>query len=123
MEHALRTWSLDTTTDRIPGGIVLTARGRIGAVTAPAFAAALAAARGESAGVVIDLQGVDYISGAGVAALRDLASSDGARAILCGLREPVRITLELAGLLDAVLVEATRAGAVEKLDSTSGPRP
>ena len=121
MEHARRTWNLDTTTDRIPGGIVLTPRGRIGAVTAPAFAAALAAARAESACVVIDLQEVDYISGAGVVALRDLAASDGARTVLCGLREPVRITLELAGLLDGVQVEATRAGAVERLGLGSGP--
>ena len=115
MEHTRRTWSLDTTTDRIPGGIVLTPRGRIGAVTAPAFVAALAAARAESACVVIDLQGVDYISGAGVVALRDFSAGDGARAILCELREPVRITLELAGLLDGVMVEATRASAVARL--------
>ena len=115
MEHTRRTWSLDTTTDRIPGGIVLTPRGRIGAVTAPAVAAALAAARAESACVVIDLQGVDYISGAGVVALRDFSAGDGARAILCELREPVRITLELAGLLDGVMVEATRASAVARL--------
>ena len=106
-------------TDRIPGGIVLTPRGRIGAGTAPAFAAALAAARAESASVVIDLQGVDYISGAGVVALRDFTGAAGERAILCGLREPVRVTLELAGLLDGLEVEATRANAVEKLGQSS----
>ena len=121
MEHTRRTWSLDTTTDRIPGGIVVTPRGRIGAGTAPAFAAALAAARAESASVVIDLQGVDYISGAGVVALRDFTgAADGERAILCGLREPVRVTLELAGLLDGLEVETTRANAMEKLGQGSG---
>jgi anti-anti-sigma factor len=120
MEHTRRTWSLDTTTDRIPGGIVVTPRGRIGAGTAPAFAAALAAARAESASVVIDLQGVDYISGAGVTALLDLTAGAGSRAILCELREPVRVTLELAGLLDNVEVEATRADALEKLGHSSG---
>jgi anti-anti-sigma factor len=115
MKHARRTWSLETATDLIPGGIVLTPHGRIGAATAPAFAAALAAAHAESACVVIDLQGVDYISGAGVEALRDVAAREGSTAILCGLREPVRITLELAGLLEAVVVETTRARAVERV--------
>src|SRR5688500_2558494 len=120
MEHPRRTWSLEMTTDRIAGGIVLAPRGRVGAATAPAFAAALAAACAESAWVVIDLQGVDYISGAGVTALLDLAAGAGSRAILCGLREPVRVTLELAGLLDNVEVEAGRANAMEKLGHSSG---
>jgi anti-anti-sigma factor len=115
MDRHRRTWSLDTATERVPGGIVITARGRIGTGTAPAFAAALGAARAESPRVVIDLEGVDYISGSGLMALRDTATAEGGHTILCGLREPVRITLELAGLLDAVSIEGTRAEAIEKL--------
>jgi anti-anti-sigma factor len=115
MERRRRTWSLDTATERVPGGIVITPRGRIGTLTAPAFAAALAAARAESPRVVIDLEGVDYISGPGVMALRDAASGEGGHAILCGLSEPVRITLELAGVLDSVSIEDTRAAAIARL--------
>jgi anti-anti-sigma factor len=115
MDHRRRTWSLDTAIQRVPGGIVITARGRIGTITAPAFAAALAAARAESPRVVIDLEEVDYISGTGLMALRDAAAAEGGHAILCGLREPVRITLELAGLLDGVSIEDTRADAIDRL--------
>ena len=115
MDRRRRTWSLDTATERIPGGIVLTLRGRIGIGTAPAFAAALSAARAESPRVVIDLEGVDYISGSGLMALSQTATSAVGHTILCGLREPVRITLELAGLLDAVSIAGTRAEAIEKL--------
>ena len=98
MERPRRTWSLDTATERVPGGIVLIARGRIGIGTAPAFAAALSAARA-----------------CGLTALGRTVNSEGGHTILCSLREPVRITLELAGLLDSVSIEGTRAAAIDKL--------
>jgi anti-anti-sigma factor len=116
MDRRRRTWSLDTATEPVPGGIVLIARGRIGIGTAPAFAAALSAARAESPRVVIDLEGVDYISGAGLTALGQTANGEREHTILCGVREPVRITLELAGLLDGVSIEATRVAAIAKLN-------
>jgi anti-anti-sigma factor len=109
------TWSLDTALERVSGGIVVTPRGRIGSVTARAFAEAVAAARAEAPGVVIDLGRVDYISGPGVLVIREAASRAGGRTILCGLQESVRITLELAGLPDGAAIEATRADAIEKL--------
>jgi len=115
MDRRRRTWSLDTATERVAGGIVLIARGRIGIGTAPAFAAALSAARAESPRVVIDLEGVDYISGSGLLALSQTANSEGGHTILCGVGEPVRITLELAGLIDGVSIEGTRAAAIDKL--------
>jgi anti-anti-sigma factor len=115
MDRQRRTWSLDTANERVPGGIVITARGRIGTGTAASFAAALSAARAESPRVVIDLEGVDYISGSGLMALSDAATAEGGHTILCGLREPVRITLELAGLLDGVSIEGTRAAAIDRL--------
>jgi anti-anti-sigma factor len=115
MDRKRRTWSLEIATERVPGGIVIIPRGRIGTVTAPAFAAALAAARAEWPRVVIDLEGVDYISGSGLVALRDAAAGEGGHAILCALREPVRITLELAGLLDGASIEDTRAAAIDRL--------
>jgi anti-anti-sigma factor len=114
-DHRRRTWSLDTVLDRVSGGIVVTPRGRIGSVAAGAFAKAVTAARAEAARVVIDLEKVDYISGPGVMVLREAASIEGGGAILCGLQEPVRITLELAGMPDGVSIEATRADAIERL--------
>jgi anti-anti-sigma factor len=115
MGSAGRTWMLTMGTERVREGIVISPRGRIGTATAAAFATALSAARAESARVVVDLSGVDYISGEGVAALRDGLGREGAPGVLCGLREPVRITLQLAGLLDELEVEPTRAAAVASL--------
>ena len=115
MDHRRRTWSLDTAIERVSGGIVVTPRGRIGSVTARAFAEAMTAARAEALRVVIDLEKVDYISGPGVMVLREAASIEGGRTILCGLQEPVRITLELAGMPNGVSIEATRAAAIERL--------
>ena len=111
------TWSLDTALERVSGGIVVTPRGRIGSVTARAFAEAVTAARAEAPRVVIDLGRVDYVSGPGVLVLREAASREGGGGILCSLQEPVRITLELAGLPDGASIEATRAAAIEKLRS------
>jgi anti-anti-sigma factor len=115
MEHSRRIWTLKVTTLKVHGGIVIAAQGRIGAANAPDFAAALAAAAAAAARVVVDLEGVDYLSGAGIAALRDAAHS--VETTLCGLSEPVRITLQLAGLLDTVAVEATRPDAIARLSA------
>ncbi len=113
MARPPRTWSLATSVEAVPGATILSAHGRIGIRTARAFADALAAA---GAGpVVIDLTGVDYISGPGLTALRDAASVGGRRAVVCGLQEAVRITLELAGLLDDLPAEHTRETALARL--------
>ena len=115
LDRRRRTWSLDTAIERVSGGIVVTPQGRIGSVTARAFAEAVSAARAEGPRVVIDLEKVDYISGPGVIVLREAASIEGGRAILCGLQESVRITLELGGMPDGASIEATRAAALERL--------
>jgi anti-anti-sigma regulatory factor len=68
--------------------------------------------------LVIDFSGVDYLSSAGMAALCTvlLPSLDrGAAAAVCGLTEPVRLGLEVSGLLDRVLVSDTRQAAVQGL--------
>ncbi len=115
MKSRGRTWTLETATERVTGGMILSLRGRISSATAASFASAMAAARAETPNVVIDLEEVDYISGPGVAVLREVATGSGPRAILCGLQEPVRITLELAGALDDIVIEDTRGKAIGKL--------
>jgi anti-anti-sigma factor len=116
MEHSRRTWTLNVTSLQVPGGIVVAAQGRIGAANAPDFAAALAAAAAVAGRLVVDLEGVDYLSGAGIAALDDAAHSVD-ETIVCGLSEPVRITLQLAGLLDTLTVEAARPDAIARLSA------
>src|SRR5512132_2344546 len=110
----MSTWGLETAVEAVPGGAVVTARGRVGRLTAARFSEALTAARRDTTRLVIDLQGVDYISGLGLAALGDVADSADA-VILCGVSEAIRNTLELAGLTERVRIEESREAAMARL--------
>jgi anti-anti-sigma factor len=112
-----RTWGLEISIEPVAGGIVLAPKGRIGSVTAPAFADALNAALAGSGRVIIDLTDVDYVSGPAVRTLQQSAATDRGRTIVCGLQEAVGITLELGDALDGVLVMKDRAAALESLIS------
>ena len=115
----MRTWGLETAVEQVPGGAILTARGRVGRVTASRFSEALIAARREASTLVVDLQAVDYVSGLGLLALRETADRPGVL-ILCGIGEPLRNTLELAGLLERVEVEENRQAALKRLRGIAG---
>jgi len=99
----------------VPGGIVVAPRGRIGSVTATKFADAVAAALRTAPRVIIDLTGVDYISGAGIRALQAATATNGSQILLCGLQDPVQIAIALAGALEEVPVVKTRQEALESL--------
>jgi anti-anti-sigma factor len=113
----MSTWNLETVVEPVAGGAIVTAKGRIGRVTTDRFADALRVARHETSRVIVDLAGVDYISGAGVLALLETADRVDAL-ILCGLGEAVRNTLDLAGLNGRVWIEETREAAIGRLPST-----
>jgi anti-anti-sigma factor len=69
---------------------------------------------------VIDFEGVDYVSSAGLAAIRnavDLASARRGQLAVASLCEPLRITFDLAGLLVDLQVESTRADAIARVKS------
>ncbi len=73
--------------------------------------------------VVVDLSGVDYASSAGLLALDAIAGRihvAGGTLVLCGLAEPVRLVLDLAGLLPHFTIEASAAEGVAKLQRVSG---
>ena len=107
----MNTWKLETSVAPIQGGAIVTARGRISARTAGQFAQALRQAGHGARRVVVDLAGVDYISGEGISAL--LEAADGAETmIVCGLGEAMRNTLDLAGLNGRVRIEETREAAI-----------
>jgi anti-anti-sigma factor len=100
-------------------GIVLVASGRIGGATSAHLARALTGAIDQGCrGIVLDLEGVDYISSAG---LRELASAAarlhgvGGQLILCGIRGPVERAIELAGSPAHVSIEPARHDAIARL--------
>ena len=70
--------------------------------------------------VVIDLQGVEYISSAGLRVLLLAASKlrpVGGQVVLCAMGRPVREVFDLAGLTALFPVEATRAEALNRIAS------
>jgi anti-anti-sigma factor len=112
-------WPLRISEEHAGGILVLALTGRLSAASAVGFDAAVteAVARGDIR-LVVDLEGVDYISSAG---LRGLAAAGGrcseARGALClcRLTEPVRIALDLGGLLRELSIEATRQEAIVRV--------
>jgi anti-anti-sigma factor len=109
-------WPLRIVEERLDGVLVLALAGRLGAASAVSLGAAVAEAVGRGdARLVIDLAGVDYVSSAG---LNALAAATGlcARArgalVLCGLVDPVRIALDLGGLIPELPIEPSRDQAV-----------
>jgi anti-anti-sigma factor len=118
-------WPLRIVEERLDGVLVLAPAGRLGAASAVSFAAAVAAAVGRGdARLVIDLAAVDYVSSAGLNALasaaRLCAQSRGAL-VLCGLVDPVRIALDLGGLIPDLRIEPSRDQAVVRVRVQSDP--
>lgn len=109
-------WPLRILEERRGGVMVYTLSGRVGAASAVPFGAQVAAAAGRGdPRVAIDLAGVDYISSAGLKALADaaaLCARNGGALVLCGLTDPVRIALDLGGLLGDLPIEASLEEAI-----------
>ena len=96
-----RAWGLRVERQEANGLRLLTAAGRISGETAQILAGALEDAAQGARRVVLDLASVDYISGAGLEAIRQTAerlNAAGGELTLRNLQDPVRITVELSGL-------------------------
>ena len=117
-------WPLRIATERRGGVLVLVASGRLSHTSAGSLTSALDAAIGrESGGLVLDVGQVDYISSAGIVALDDAAgrlAQNGCALVLCGVGEPVRIALDLAGMLPRLVIELSRDDAVARVRSRNG---
>jgi len=111
-------WPLRILEERRGAVTVLTLTGRLGAASAATFAAGLAAVVGRGdVRVAIDLAGVDYISSAGLKPLADAAGlcvRNGGALVLCCLTDPVRIALDLGGLLGDLAIEPSLDDAIAR---------
>ena len=119
-------WPLRVTTARCRGVLVVSAAGRLSHSTTGALSAALQLAVGhEQAGLVIDLGQVDYVSSAGLMALQAAAArltQGHGLLVLCDVREPVRVALDLAGLTSGFAIESSRELAAARV-ARNGGRP
>ena len=101
--------------------MILTLHGRVAQESAGQLSKAIGDA--VSAGnrqLVVDFQGVDYISSGGLLALESAAISvreAGGTLILTGIDGPVRTTFQLAALVDRFIVEPACADAMRRLTS------
>lgn len=111
------TWELRIAREWAGSVLILATSGRIGQADAAALDTALKDAARDAGAVILDLSGVDYLSGAAVSVLCDAAVHDGAprNVVVCGIQHPVRIALELAGVLDTLPTAATRGEGLDRL--------
>jgi stage II sporulation protein AA (anti-sigma F factor antagonist) len=90
--------------------LVIEVTGRVGSAAASELSGALAnAITAGDRRIVLDLNGLDYISSAGILAVEGAAArlrSEGGALVLSGVRPPVRLALELAGFPEDVEIVA-----------------
>ena len=115
----MTTWSL-TIAREVEGGVAIVGvAGRLGIASSTRLIEALTETL--DAGhrrIVVDLGGVDYASSAGLMALDAVAGrvhEIGGALVICALGEPVRVVLDVSGLLPEFVIEATRTEAVARL--------
>jgi anti-anti-sigma factor len=113
---ARRTWDFRVRRERVENALVVSLEGRLGASSVHLLDSVLIGA--EDVALVVDLAGLDYISGPGLSAL-DAASSRAAvehrTFVICGLQEAVLTCFELSGLLSTLVVESDRKSALVRV--------
>jgi stage II sporulation protein AA (anti-sigma F factor antagonist) len=107
------------------GALIVSPAGRLGSLGSGTLSEALGAAMDQGhRKIVLDLTDVDYISSAGLlaleAALGRMHQEEG-ELVLCGVGEPVRLALDLAGLLPRVAVHDTLDDAVARVAVETAP--
>ena len=115
----LDTWKLNVRWDIQDSVTVVTVGGRLGCESSGTLIETLLDVVGQGhQRILIDLGQVDYVSSAGLLAL-DAAGGRiheaGGILGLCGLCEPVRLVLELAGLLEELVVEPSREAGLARM--------
>jgi anti-sigma B factor antagonist len=107
--------AIEVTEQRDGGTLVLAVNGRVDAVTAKLFeAAVLPRTQGESS-LVLDLDGLTYISSAGLRVILLAAKQQklkAARFGLCNLRADVRDVFEISGFAKILDIHPTREAAI-----------
>jgi anti-anti-sigma factor len=101
-----RTWQFDLTTEQRDRVLIVRLTGRLTYDAVHLLRQALATP--EPVGVLVDLSGLDYMSGAGLAAIEEAnrrANAAGRPFVLCGVEGSVRTAFDLAGLLAALDVQ------------------
>ena len=108
---------MEVRTERQDGTLVAEVGGRIDGVTAREFEDAMKSAISEEEddAVIMDLEGVSYVSSAGLRAIlliaKDLGKRD-TKFALCALAEPISEVFDMAGFDKIIKIHDTRAQAL-----------
>ena len=114
-------WTLQIERDVRGDVLILALRGRLGTASAGDLLEAIVQAVDGDGGfraILVDLEGVDYMSSAGLIALDAAAGrmhAAGGRLAVSGACDPVRLVLEFGGLLADVPLESSRSAGLERL--------
>jgi len=117
-EHTINqdTRAMDIKTERSNGALIAKAEGRIDGVNARDFEEAMKAAIGSDDNtVVIDLEGLSYISSAGLRVILLIAKTlrkRNADLVLCSLSAPIREVFEISGFDKIIPVHDSREQAL-----------
>ena len=115
-------WRLEITRENRGETLILAVRGRLGTSSAGDFIEAVVAAVEEGhRAILVDLEGVDYMSSPGLMAVDAVAGRvrmAGGRLVLCNACDPVRLVLEFGGVLGDVPLEPSRESGLERLRQT-----
>ena len=112
-------WYLHVEQTEADGVTTIAAEGRISERTSGALQRILDAATETSRqDMILDLTGVDYISSAGLRTVErtaDRLAANGRVLVVCGLQDPVKAALTLAGPIPHLAVEHSFDSAIERL--------
>jgi stage II sporulation protein AA (anti-sigma F factor antagonist) len=112
-------WSLVIQQTSRDGALIVSPAGRLGSFGSGELIDALVAAMAQGhRKIVLDLSRVDYLSSAGLLALEVVLGrmhQEKGALVLCGVSEPVRLALDLAGLLPHIAVHGTVEDAVARV--------
>jgi len=124
VDGGLRTWGLRVATEVSGGVLVVSVSGRLAAGSSGTLIETVVAALGDGHRLILcDLGGVDYASSAGLLALDAIAgrvSIDAGSLVLCSLTEPVRLVLDLSGLLPHFAVAPSREAGLAHFGADAG---
>jgi len=108
--------AMEVITERGNGTLIAEVKGRIDGVTAREFEDAMKSAISEDdAAVIVDFEGVSYVSSAGLRAILLIAKDLGKRNAklgICALAEPIREVFSISGFDKIIKIHDTRVEAV-----------
>jgi anti-anti-sigma factor len=120
-------WRLTIRQVHQDGALIVSPAGRLGSRGSAELVETLMAAliRGHGR-IVLDLAGVDYLSSSGLLALEAALArvrAEGGDLVLCNVTAPVRLALDLAGLLPQVGVRDSADATATSPSTTAAARP